>query len=93
MVFDIYLNVLFNRRMESSEHPDWALVTGLGGPTKVADLLGLPKDGGVQRVQNWKFRGIPSAVKVEWPDLFMKAAAARASTAQAAIKNVVQGVA
>ncbi|MCA0214549.1 MAG: hypothetical protein LCH79_15395 [Proteobacteria bacterium] len=61
--------------MEPTEHPDWLLVVALGGPTKVADLLGLSKDGGVQRVQNWKFRGIPSAVKVEWPDLFMRPAA------------------
>lgn len=38
---------------------------------KVAELLGYAKDGGVQRVQNWKTRGIPPAVKLERPDLFL----------------------
>lgn len=52
--------------------PDWALITALGGPSKVAELLGYPKEGGVQRVQNWKGRGIPSRVKLQRPDLFMK---------------------
>lgn len=56
--------------MEPSEHPDWKRVLELGGPTKVADLLDLPKEGGVQRVQNWKHRGVPSIVKLEHPDLF-----------------------
>jgi hypothetical protein len=45
----------------------------LGGSTKVAEIL--TDRGGrrftVQRVQNWKERGIPAAVKVLWPDLFM----------------------
>lgn len=52
------------------EHPDWALITELGGPAKVARLLELG-DGGIQRVQNWKQRGIPSAVKLQRPDLFL----------------------
>lgn len=59
------------RWMEQTESPDWALITALGGPVKVAELLKLPKDGGVQRVQNWKYRGIPPAVKVDHPDLFL----------------------
>ena len=57
--------------MEPQEHPDWPLVVELGGPVKVAELLGYSKDGGVQRVQNWKARGIPPAVKLERPDLFL----------------------
>lgn len=57
--------------MEQTPHPDWKLITDLGGPVKVAALLSLEKDGGVQRVQNWKFRGIPSVVKLERPDLFL----------------------
>lgn len=56
---------------DTSPHPDWALIVALGGPLKVAELLDYEKDGGVQRVQNWKFRGIPSAVKLERPDLFL----------------------
>lgn len=52
---------------------DKALIEELGGPAKVAELLGYDKrDGGVQRVSNWLTRGIPSAVKVERPDLFLR---------------------
>lgn len=51
--------------------PDWDLVLALGGPAKVAELLGWTKEGGVQRVQNWKARGIPAKVKVQRPDLFL----------------------
>lgn len=50
---------------------DAALIAGLGGVSRVAALLGLEKRGGVQRVQNWMERGIPAAVKVSRPDLFM----------------------
>ncbi|WPB58612.1 hypothetical protein [Xylophilus sp. GOD-11R] len=51
---------------------DTNLIKRLGGPTRVAELLGYDKArGGVQRVQNWLTRGIPSSVKVERPDLFM----------------------
>jgi hypothetical protein len=49
---------------------DAKLIDGLGGPTKVAELLQLDK-GGVQRVSNWKRRGIPPKVKLERPDLFL----------------------
>lgn len=52
--------------------PDAELIKSLGGPTKVAELLGFDKAaGGVQRVQNWLTRGIPAAVKVSRPDLFL----------------------
>lgn len=50
---------------------DIQIITKLGGPSKVAELLHLPKKGGQQRVQNWLVRGIPAHVKVERPDLFM----------------------
>lgn len=47
-------------------------IKALGGPAKVAELLGYDKaKGGVQRVQNWLDRGIPPAVKVEFPHIFM----------------------
>lgn len=69
--FDSRVNVVFNVGMEPAEHPDWTLITALGGPVKVAELLGYPKDGGVQRVQNWKYRGIPARVKLQRPDLFV----------------------
>jgi hypothetical protein len=50
---------------------DRLLIEKLGGPAKVADLMGYEKHGGVQRVHNWQARGIPPAVKFERPDLFL----------------------
>lgn len=52
-------------------HPDWVLIEALGGPAKVAERLGWAKDGGLQRIQNWKRRGVPAPVKVEHPELFL----------------------
>lgn len=54
-------------------------ITMLGGPTKVAALLGYDKHGGVQRVQNWMSRGIPSKVKLDRPDIFFQAPPRRAT--------------
>lgn len=52
---------------------DRQLIVDLGGPAKVAELLGYDKDaGGVQRVHNWLARGIPPRVKLERPDLFLR---------------------
>lgn len=43
----------------------------LGGPTRVAKLLGLSgKRGVVQRVSNWKKRGIPARVRLDHADVF-----------------------
>lgn len=50
---------------------DKKLIERLGGPAKVAELLAYPKQGGVQRVQNWMSRGIPARVKLENPELFL----------------------
>ena len=64
------------RTMDANTHPDSRLIADLGGPTKVAELLGYDKArGGVQRVQNWLTRGIPAAVKISRPDLFLNSAA------------------
>lgn len=49
---------------------DKQVIANLGGPAKVAELLGYPKHGGIQRVQNWKTRGIPAKVKLAHPILF-----------------------
>lgn len=77
-----------------SKETDRKLIEDLGGPAKVADLLGFPKYGGVQRVQNWKLRGIPDAVKVKHPAYFMpELAQAPVNIAQTATENVAQGVA
>lgn len=52
---------------------DAQLIEQLGGPAALAKRLGYDKtNGGVQRVQNWKKRGIPSAVKLEHPDVFLR---------------------
>lgn len=58
------------------KHQDATLIEALGGATKVAELLDLrgeSKSGGVQRVHNWITRGIPARVKLEHPELFLKA--------------------
>ncbi len=48
-------------------------IDALGGAAEVARLLGFdPKKGGVQRVNNWKRRGIPLRVLLDHPELFPK---------------------
>lgn len=79
--------MVFNAAM--TKEIDRALIKTLGGPTKVAELLNLPKYGGAQRVQNWLARGIPYQVKVNNPHLFMpELAQALTNTAQAATETV-----
>jgi len=65
------INAVFTMAGMKALEKDIQIITALGGPSKVAELLGLPKNGGQQRVQNWLTRGIPSAMKVDRPDLFM----------------------
>lgn len=50
---------------------DAELIDKLGGPAKVAELLKYRKPAGTCRVHNWKTRGIPAAVKVRHPELFL----------------------
>ena len=45
---------------------DKDLIDGLGGSTKLAARLGYS----VQRVENWKKRGIPAQVRLDHPDVF-----------------------
>jgi hypothetical protein len=54
-----------------STDEDAKLIAELGGPAKVAKLLGYG-DRGTQRVHNWLTRGIPPKVKLERPDLFLR---------------------
>lgn len=50
---------------------DKELIDALGGPAKVVELLGLSGvPGQVQRVHNWKSRGIPALVRLNHPDVF-----------------------
>lgn len=61
---------------------DAALIASLGGPSKVAEMIGIDKRGGAQRVQNWLTRGIPDKVKVKHPGLFMPELSPRAAHLQ-----------
>jgi hypothetical protein len=75
VVFAFCLNMVFNKRT-MSKHSDIAadaqIIEHLGGPAKLAELLGYDKAaGGVQRIQNWKTRGIPASVKLAHPELFL----------------------
>jgi hypothetical protein len=45
---------------------DKELIDKLGGSTKVAGRLGYS----VQRVQNWKIRGVPAKVRLDHPHVF-----------------------
>jgi len=56
---------------------DKDLIDSLGGPTKVAARLGYT----VQRVQNWKERGIPPRVRLDHPDVFPLPAQSEAAKA------------
>jgi hypothetical protein len=68
MVFNIGITPF---PLENTMSDDKKLIEDLGGPTKLCELLGYEKHGGVQRVQNWLVRGIPPKVKLERPDLFL----------------------
>jgi hypothetical protein len=69
---------------------DSQLIDDLGGPARVAERLGYDKLGGVQRVQNWKTRGIPPKVKLEHPDLFLRGLTAQQPPAGDAAAAEVQ---
>lgn len=57
------LNIMFNIISMKNNHHHSKLIDELGGPTALADKLGYDrKKGGVQRVSNWRYRGIPAAV-------------------------------
>lgn len=45
---------------------DKELIESLGGSAKVAMRLGYS----IQRVENWKARGIPAQVRLDHPDVF-----------------------
>ncbi|RIQ11585.1 hypothetical protein D0844_16355 [Bordetella avium] len=63
--------------MSPDQHPHAALIDALGGPTAVAERLKLlDEPGAVQRVSNWKRRGIPAQVRIDYPEVFAEAARA-----------------
>jgi len=51
-------------------HKDSELIDRLGGPAEVARRLGFAMPKGTQRVQNWKYRGIPPYTRVTRTDVF-----------------------
>jgi hypothetical protein len=59
--------MVFNVGMSKAPQQDIALIHKLGGPAALADRLGYS----VQRVQHWLVRGIPPAVKLQHPALFL----------------------
>jgi len=75
-LFDFCLNTVFNFTVFLTSGDimtnDKQLIDDLGGPAKVAEMLGYEKHGGVQRVHNWTVRGIPAKVKLAHPDIFLK---------------------
>lgn len=56
--------------METKFHPDSELIDRLGGPAEIARQLGIDPRGGTQRIQNWKYRGIPEIWRLRRPDVF-----------------------
>lgn len=60
-------------------HKDSELIDRLGGPAEVARKLGFDMPKGTQRVQNWKYRGIPPYTRVTRPDVFGPAPANEAA--------------
>lgn len=66
-------------------HRDAALIDALGGPAELARRLGFdPAKGGVQRVHNWRRRGIPVALRYQRQDIFGPADAQGAEAIHAA---------
>lgn len=49
---------------------DAELIQNLGGATALAKKLGLKTPDGARRVHNWKKRGIPAQVRLEFPRVF-----------------------
>jgi phage terminase Nu1 subunit (DNA packaging protein) len=69
--------------MDEKLAADNALISDLGGVAELARRLGYS----IQRVQNWKSRGIPPEEKLNRPDLFLRELTAKAAprkTAKAA---------
>lgn len=56
--------------MTRKRHPDADLIAALGGPSVLARKLG--EEFSVQRVHNWRTRGIPPLLKYQRQDVFGK---------------------
>lgn len=62
-------------------HPDAQLIEQLGGPAVLARALGFDMSKGIQRVQNWKYRGIPELLRLRRTDVFGASSTGREETA------------
>ena len=51
---------------------DKEIVEFYGGGTKLARKLGLLTHPDRIKVNNWKVRGIPAKIKLQYPELFLK---------------------
>lgn len=60
-----------NKVTHNHAESDRELIEQLGGTSQVARLLGYPRNGGPQRVNHWKSRGIPAEVKLAHPEIFL----------------------
>lgn len=58
---------------------DSDLIDSMGGPAAVAKLLNIQDEHAVQRVFNWKKRGIPARVLLDHRLIFDRARRAKAS--------------
>lgn len=69
--------------MATKPHPDWVLIRRLGGPATVVRYLneaaGDPERFDLQRVQNWKARGIPARVRLDFAQVFKRKEKAKAA--------------
>lgn len=58
---------------------DAALIDKHGGAAALAKKLML-KGRGQERVQNWKARGIPASIKIQYPEIFLAKSMKRITT-------------
>lgn len=50
---------------------DAQLIDHYGGPARLAKVLGWHESRAIQRIHNWRARGIPAAVKLRYPEVFL----------------------
>lgn len=60
---------------------DAEIIDHYGGPARLAEKLGWAESRAIQRIHNWRSRGIPAAVKIKHADLFLKGVDVDAATA------------
>lgn len=58
--------MVFNVAMTDAE-----LIKHYGGPSRIAAMLGWHESRAVQRIHNWRSRGIPARVKLQFPHIFL----------------------